>query len=82
MFVLVTQYGYLILFPAAFPLGPLFAFIANVIEIRIDAYKLTRWSRRPVPARVPGIGAWNSILSTLSYIGIITNVCFLFFINV
>ena len=34
------QFGYVTLFVASFPLAPLFAFANNLIEIRVDAYKL------------------------------------------
>ena len=36
---MVIQYGFTTLFATAFPLAPFFAFINNVIEIRLDAYK-------------------------------------------
>ena len=36
----VIQYGFITLFVAAFPLAPLFALINNIIEIRLDAYKM------------------------------------------
>ena len=36
---MAVQFGYLALFAPAFPLAPLFAFINNVFEIRIDAIK-------------------------------------------
>jgi hypothetical protein len=41
---------------AAFPLAPLCAFINNIIEIRLDAYKLTTQMRRPVAQRTQDIG--------------------------
>lgn len=46
----------------------------NVAEIRIDAQKYLLHSRRPVPKRVPGIGAWNGILLAATHLGVITNV--------
>lgn len=36
---MAVQFGYLALFAPAFPLAPLFAFINNIFEIRIDAIK-------------------------------------------
>ena len=38
---LAIQYGFITLFVAAFPLAPLFALINNVLEIRLDATKVT-----------------------------------------
>lgn len=59
---------------AAFPLGPFFALLNNLAEIRIDAKKYLQHSRRPIPKRVGGIGAWNGILQAATYLGVITNV--------
>jgi hypothetical protein len=37
---LVIQYGYIVLFSAAFTLTPFLAFFLNLLEVRVDAYKL------------------------------------------
>ncbi len=42
---LVIQFGFVTLFVAAFPLGPLFAFLFNLLSIRINARKLLVESR-------------------------------------
>jgi len=52
----VIQYGFITLFVAAFPLGPFFALINNLLEIRLDAYKLVVVFRRPMAARAQDIG--------------------------
>ncbi|KAL5010639.1 hypothetical protein ScPMuIL_012944 [Solemya velum] len=70
---MVIQYGFVTVFVAAFPLAPLFAFLNNVIEIRLDAYKfVTQW-RRPFAARAEDIGIWFGILRGISAIAIVTN---------
>lgn len=46
------------MFSAAFPLIPLFAFILDLIEIRIDAFKLVNLMRRPFPDGTESIGNW------------------------
>lgn len=70
----VIQFGFIILFVVAFPLGPLFAFLNNIIEIRVDAYKFLVQLRRPLARRCENIGIWLNILNTISKIGVITNV--------
>jgi hypothetical protein len=42
---IVLQFGFVTLFVAAFPLGPLFALVFNVLAIRINARKLLCESR-------------------------------------
>ena len=71
---MVVQFGYATLFVAAFPLGPFFALINNVFEIRIDAIKFTISMRRPVGFRAENIGVWRVVLETLSFVAVVTNV--------
>ena len=53
---LVIQYGFATIFVAAFPLAPFFAWVNNVIEIRLDASKFIQVFRRPVAQRAQDIG--------------------------
>lgn len=56
-FEMVMQYGYATMFVATFPLAPLLALLNNVVEIRLDAYKMVCEYRRPVPMAAANIGA-------------------------
>ena len=56
------------MFVAAFPLAPLFALINNMVEIRLDASNFIHNFRRPVAERAEDIGAWYSILATLTMV--------------
>ena len=62
------------LFVAAFPLAPLFALLNNILEIRLDAYKLVSQARRPLGERVEDIGAWYGILKIITYVAVVSNV--------
>ncbi|XP_069713064.1 anoctamin-9 isoform X2 [Phaenicophaeus curvirostris] len=53
---IVIQYSFTTIFVAAFPLAPLLAFINNLIEIRLDTWKMMRLYRRAVPAKANDIG--------------------------
>jgi len=55
----VIQYGFITIFVAAFPLAPLFALLNNIIEIRLDAYKLVTQFKRPVASRAVDIGQFQ-----------------------
>lgn len=59
---------------AVFPLAPVLAFIGNILELRLDAYKLTNQYRRPIPKQVPGMGAWLDVMQIITYIGTVINV--------
>ena len=61
-------------FVAAFPPAPLLALFNNLIELRVDAFKMTNAFRRPVAFKVPSLAAWNGILQGITYIGVATNV--------
>ncbi|XP_050438605.1 anoctamin-2-like isoform X2 [Adelges cooleyi] len=47
---MVVQYGFVVLFTTSFPLAPLCALLNNILEQRLDAYKMVVAQRRPVPA--------------------------------
>ena len=68
------QFGFVTLFVAAFPLAPLFALLNNIVEIRLDAYKMIKEARRPLAERVENIGAWYGILKGVTYAAVISNV--------
>lgn len=70
----VIQYGLVTLFVAAFPLAPFFALLNNIIEIRVDAYKIATQFRRPIAQRVANIGVWMEILKVVTYFAVVTNV--------
>ncbi|KAA0198662.1 hypothetical protein HAZT_HAZT005546, partial [Hyalella azteca] len=70
---MVLQYGFVTIFVSSFPLAPLFAFVNNVLEVRLDAKKLLTNYRRPVPQRVKDIGVWFRILDSIGKFAVITN---------
>jgi Calcium-activated chloride channel. len=59
---------------AAFPLAPLFALLNNWVEIRLDAQKFVRETRRIVAERAENIGIWFKILGMLAHLAVISNV--------
>ncbi|CAJ0916468.1 unnamed protein product [Ranitomeya imitator] len=70
---MVIQYSFTTIFVAAFPLAPLLAFINNVLEIRLDAIKMTRLQRRMVPRKANDIGIWLQVLEAVGVLAVITN---------
>lgn len=61
------------MFIAAFPLGPLFAFMNAIVEIRVDAINFVSQFRRPDSTRAEDIGAWFRILEGVTRISVLVN---------
>ncbi|KAF9315075.1 Anoctamin-7 [Podila horticola] len=70
---LVIQFGFCTLFVTAFPIAPIFALLNNVLEIRVDAYKLLTQHRRPIAQAAQDIGSWGYILALMTHISVLTN---------
>ncbi|KAF9409128.1 Anoctamin-7 [Podila epigama] len=70
---LVIQFGFCTLFVTAFPIAPIFALINNILEIRVDAYKLLTQHRRPIAQAAQDIGSWGYILALITHISVLTN---------
>eukprot|EP00937_MAST-01D_sp_MAST-1D-sp2_P007076 g7076.t1 len=76
---IVLQYGFVCLFVVAFPLTPLFAYVNNVVEMHVDAYKLTDHHRRPQPNAAENIGVWSSFMEFMGVVSIVTNCGIVFY---
>ena len=76
---LVMQFGYTILFVAAFPLAPTMSLISGYVQIRIDGWKLCQAFRRPQPRSAESIGVWEDMIFILTVIAIIYNFALIFF---
>lgn len=61
------------MFVAAFPLGPLFALLNSIVEIRVDAINFVDQFRRPDSARAEDIGAWLRILQGVTKLSVLVN---------
>ncbi|NXS44146.1 ANO6 protein, partial [Balaeniceps rex] len=70
---MVIQFGFVTLFVASFPLAPLLALVNNMLEIRLDAWKLTTQFRRMVPQKAQDIGAWQPIMQGIAILAVVTN---------
>ncbi|XP_053697740.1 anoctamin-10 isoform X2 [Sabethes cyaneus] len=70
---LYIQFGYMVLFSSVAPMTSFWAILNNVIEIRLDAYKLCSFFKRPFARRTKNIGAWQLAFETLAVIAIVTN---------
>ena len=76
---LIINYGYVVMFSVAFPLFPFVSFVLNILEVRVDAYKLCFLTKKPYPAPANSIGEWQGIVRTISIFGALTNTGILIF---
>lgn len=67
------QFGYVVLFASVAPLAAFAALLNNIIEIRLDAFKLCKIFKRPLAKRAKNTGAWLLAFETLLVMSIITN---------
>jgi hypothetical protein len=78
---IVIQYGYVTLFVFCFPAVPAIAFINNIVELKIDGYKLIKQCRRPIPTKSQGLGTWVHILELFSIVSVINNTALYVFVS-
>jgi hypothetical protein len=66
---MAIQIGFMTMFAVALPIGPLLALLNNLLELRIDAGKLTRHTRRPHFRAAEDIGSWQAVIAVLTTLG-------------
>jgi len=70
---LVLSCGFLMMFSVALPVMATLAFMCNLLELRLLAFKIMYVSRRPVPLGQEGIGAWSQILEIIATAAVVVN---------
>ncbi|KAI8146256.1 calcium-activated chloride channel-domain-containing protein [Fennellomyces sp. T-0311] len=73
---MVIQFGYVSMFSTVWPLTSLCCMINNWVELRGDAVKICKYTRRPVPLRSEGVGPWIGNMETLTWLSSITMASF------
>ena len=68
-----TQFGFMTMFVAAFPLTTLLAFINNYVELRVNAWRLCQICRRPKPRCAEDIGTWYLVFEIISVAAVFVN---------
>lgn len=69
----VIQLGNVLLFSAVFPFAPILAWSNDVFEKRLDLIKFVDFYRRNFVEGANSIGVWETIISSVVYLGIFTN---------
>ncbi|RHY93167.1 hypothetical protein DYB37_010642 [Aphanomyces astaci] len=73
----VIEFGYIVLFSSCFPLAALLSVVSNLVELKADQFKLIFVHQRPRVHRVGSVGIWQTIVTGLVWLSVLTNV-FLF----
>jgi hypothetical protein len=71
--VQATQYGYITLFSAAFPLAPLLALLNNMLQMRTDGFKYLCTYRRIQPSGAEDIGSYQAVFEGLNVVGAVSS---------
>ncbi|KDN53326.1 hypothetical protein K437DRAFT_283192 [Tilletiaria anomala UBC 951] len=75
---MATQFGFITLWSAVWPMSPVIGFVNNFFEIRSDAAKICMNARRPVPVRVESVGPWIEVLGFISWLAALVNAALLY----
>jgi len=70
---LVLNYGFIVMFAAAWPICPIVVLVYNIMQTIIDQNKLMRQFQRPMYEWAASIGVWRDILLILSFCGVLVN---------
>lgn len=75
----VISLGYVVIFSASFPITATLFLLLLFVELRVDAFKLTRLTQRPFPYYTNTIGVWLYIVKFLVVISTMTNIGLIIF---
>eukprot|EP01046_Picozoa_sp_COSAG06_P084236 COSAG06_NODE_31064_length_527_cov_1.320093_1_plen_175_part_11 len=78
---MAIQFGYRALFSPVYPLAALMALLNNILEIRIDAGKLSNVCRRPIWKAQGDIGSWFTVMNVIGFAAVMTNSTMITFVG-
>ncbi|CUE63962.1 Hypothetical protein, putative [Bodo saltans] len=70
---ITLQFGFMTMFAATFPWSAVAALVYNIMEVRVDAWKLLNYHQRPMARPANTIGAWNAISFFIVCVALATN---------
>jgi len=75
----VFQYGSVLLFIAALPVQAVITICENLLKLRLDAWKLCQFTRRPDVFLAEDVGKWSILMEIMSFIGVVVTCSILVF---
>jgi len=68
---LIIEFGWICLFPFAFPAAALVAILSNAIQYKTEKDAILKFAKRCEPRSAVDIGKWIDYFETISTLGII-----------
>jgi hypothetical protein len=68
---LVLEFGYVLAFTVLWPLIPFLALLNNLLEARMDFFRLCKGSQRPIPYAAKGIGVYETHLRATTHASVV-----------
>merc|ERR1712187_927595 len=76
---LIISLAFVMMFSAALPVMAWLAFVCNILEMKLLAWRMVNVNQRPVPRGQNGIGIWNDIVKAICLLSILCNVALVVF---
>ena len=73
------EYGWMVLFPPAFPAAGLVAILSNYLQYRTEREAMLKYAKRCIPMSAIDIGAWLNYFELIQVIGITNGACLIIF---
>lgn len=76
---LIIEYGWIVLFPPAFPVAALFALLSNLIQYKTEKDAIKMFVQRGKPMSAMDIGKWLDYFELISTFGIVNSALLIIF---
>ena len=76
---LIIEFGWIVLFPPAFPIAALFAIMSNLIQYKTEKDGIKMFRKRGEPLSTMDIGKWLDYFELMSTIGIVNSALLIIF---
>ena len=76
---LIIEFGWLVLFPPAFPAAAAIAILSNSIQYKTEKDAILKFAKRCEPRSTLDIGKWLGYFEFISTMGIINSACLIIF---
>ena len=76
---LFIEYGWMVLFPPAFPAAGLVGILANALQYKTEREAMLKFARRCIPQSSLDIGSWLYYFEAIQVLGIANGACLIIF---